>query len=434
MSPPNTSPTLPPVPNKHSLLVVWFALFCDYTLMTIPIAIFPQLGKSSIMTGALFSTKAILQIISSPFVARYIDNYNLEPMILGLMIESISTIIFSLTSNYYFWCIARAISGIASSLIISSGFLHIQRVYTTPTEMGHAMSTVATGIILGVTAGPPLGGVMYGSWEPLPFVFMVGLLAVATGAANRLQYRKYGKGWGQGFEGGGGGNNDKEEFREKALALLSDANITVTLFSLFCANASISCLESTFGRYMNTQFGFTVEQTGLLYILGALPSVIGSKLAGGLGNTYGRWRVVLLGMITQGIFFALGPKSSFTVEVISLLGLGFGMGLVDGCAPALLAQVTDLRHGGTGIVYTVNTMSIQLGFVVGPVAGSGIMQVKGFGFMSGVMGGFMVAASPMLLVNRNLPEVGEGEEEEEEAEVLVEMKGKVEGGREGGMV
>jgi hypothetical protein len=183
--------------------------------MTIPIAIFPQLGKSSIMTGALFSTKAILQIISSPFVARYIDNYNLEPMILGLMIESISTIIFSLTSNYYFWCIARAISGIASSLIISSGFLHIQRVYTTPTEMGHAMSTVATGIILGVTAGPPLGGVMYGSWEPLPFVFMVGLLAIATGAAHRLQNRKYGKGWGQGVEGGGGGNNDKEEFREK---------------------------------------------------------------------------------------------------------------------------------------------------------------------------------------------------------------------------
>ena len=65
-------------------------------------------------------------------------------------------------------------------------------------------------------------------------------------------------------------------------------------------------------------------------------------------------------MVTQGLFFALGPKSNFPIEIVSLLGLGFGMGLVDGCAPALLAQVTDLRHGGTGIVYTVNTMSIQV--------------------------------------------------------------------------
>ena len=81
---PPPSPPLPHVPPSLSLRIVWFALFCDYCLMTVPIAIFPRLGKSDVMTGTLFSAKAMLQVISSPVVARYIDGYNLEPMILGL--------------------------------------------------------------------------------------------------------------------------------------------------------------------------------------------------------------------------------------------------------------------------------------------------------------------------------------------------------------
>ena len=90
-----------------------------------------------------------------------------------------------------------------------------------------------------------------------------------------------------------------EEFKSKLKKLLYDPNITVTLLSLFCANAAISCLEATFGLYMDKQFGFTVEQIGMLYIIGAVPSVIGSKIAGDLGNKHGRWKVVWVGMVMQ---------------------------------------------------------------------------------------------------------------------------------------
>eukprot|EP00520_Triparma_pacifica_P019649 CAMPEP_0118652616 /NCGR_PEP_ID=MMETSP0785-20121206/11409_1 /TAXON_ID=91992 /ORGANISM="Bolidomonas pacifica, Strain CCMP 1866" /LENGTH=130 /DNA_ID=CAMNT_0006545137 /DNA_START=373 /DNA_END=761 /DNA_ORIENTATION=+ len=130
--------------------------------MTIPISIFPQLNASPSSTGLLFSTKAILQVISSPVVARLVDGYNLEPLILGLGIEVVSTFLYTLKEDYYLWAVARGISGLASSMIISSGFLHVQRVYRQGAEMGSAMSNVATGIILGVTAGPPMGGLLYG--------------------------------------------------------------------------------------------------------------------------------------------------------------------------------------------------------------------------------------------------------------------------------
>ena len=123
-SPPTS--TSSEVSTRFSLFVVWCALFCDYCLLTIAVPIFPQLGKSDFLTGFLFSTKAMLQVLSAPIVARYIDSYNLEPLIGGLMIEALSTLVFAFTENYTAWCIARAVSGISSSMIISSGFLHIQ--------------------------------------------------------------------------------------------------------------------------------------------------------------------------------------------------------------------------------------------------------------------------------------------------------------------
>ena len=94
------------------------------------------------------------------------------------------------------------------------------------------------------------------------------------------------------------------------------------------------------------------------------------------------------------------------------------MGLVDGCAPAMLGQVSEMSHGGTGIVYTLNTMAVQIGFVFGPIIGSVIMEHHGFGVMSIVLGGFMMVVSPVMLVNRKVGggELEEQQEEEEEEE------------------
>lgn len=88
------------------------------------------------------------------------------------------------------------------------------------------------------------------------------------------------------------------------------------------------------------------------------------------------------------------------------------MGLVDGCAPALLSQRSTSHHDGTGIVYTLNTMAVQCGFIFGPIVGASIMEAVGFEVMSAVLGLGMVAVSPAMLVNKGMPlPGGEGEGE-----------------------
>jgi MFS family permease len=110
----------------------------------------------------------------------------------------------------------------------------------------------------------------------------------------------------------------------------------------------------------------------------------------------------MAGLLIQGGFYALGPKTNFGVEIVSLIMLGLGMGLVDGAAPALLGQRSEAAHGGTGVVYTLNTMAVQVGFVFGPIVGSGIMELYGFAVMSVILGAFMCLVAPLMLINRGM--------------------------------
>jgi len=359
------------------LAIVWMGLFCDYLLMTIVIPIFPELGASTFATGALFSAKAAVQIVSSPFVAQFVDRYGLSLLSLGLVLESGATLVFVFTDSYGPWMAARASQGLASALMLSSGFLHVQRMYSNDDDgLGSAMSTVTTGIITGVTLGPPLGGVLYEVEPWLPFALLAALMAVVA-VSSIVFIAKGGEQFepeheiGSREEGGGdqesvavvAGLQKEEELsvNQMAWGMVSDKHILVTLVSLLLCNAAISCLESTLGDYLEREVGMTSAEVGCTYVVTALPSVLASKVAGGLGNRFGRYRVLLGGMAIQGCFFALGPKDVFAMEVVSLIGLGVGMGLVDGCAPAMLSQVNLISHQGSGVIYTLQTAFIQLG-------------------------------------------------------------------------
>tara|TARA_B110000208_G_scaffold5262_1_gene6817 strand:+ start:116 stop:1726 length:1611 start_codon:yes stop_codon:yes gene_type:complete len=449
-----------------SLLVVWVCLFCDYLLLTIAIPIFPTLplaATSDTLTGVLFSSKACLQILFSPLVSCYVDRWALELLLGGMIVEGVATVIFTLTQSYPLWLLGRMTQGIASSAIITASFGHLKKHYVDDKQRGVAMSIATTGIIGGVMFGPPIGGVTFGIWKPLPFVLAMLLCFVAAGGVALLRaelcfwacLRSIGIARGASAATGGAGLSSKadvqmasvqmtEEDAEaleagaamdggdlsedddegeveitlagtapldalastaavaaadddadatKAKSALSyakrivcDRRMLAVLGSVWVANAAISCLEANIGSYLQKDMGLTVSQSGLMYIVTALPSVAASAVAGTIGNRCGRWQTVCFGLLLQGSFYALGPKSSMAVECISLIGLGVGMGLVDGVTPALLGKMSDERFDGTAVIYAINTATVQLGFMVGPVGGGAMKELFGFQTMSIVLG------------------------------------------------
>jgi len=387
-------------PNRRlGVAVVWLALFCDYLLMTIVIPIFPSLGVGEVEVGMLFSAKAAVQVLFSPVVARVVDGYGLKPLVFGLFVELVSSIGFTASTSYSFWFVMRAIQGLASAAILSSGFLHVQQLHEGDNDaLGNAMGTVITGIISGVLLGPPIGGVLFELGDTVPFFFNAGIVALAM-VVTMVYARRYTQAPAKddckdrGVETSTG---------EKVCALLKDKHVLVVLFALMFANAAISCLEATCGLFLEEELGLKPSEVGLMYMVTAFPSVCGSKLGGWLGNRFGRWKIIMLGMVMQGAFYALGPKDILGVVAVSFAGLGCGMGFVDGCAPALLSDVGQLYHDGTGVIFTLQTAAIQMGFIVGPVCGSALMQGFSFQVMSIVLGGLMVVFAPMLYTNRDI--------------------------------
>ena len=107
--------------SSYSLPVflVWLSFTTDNILMTMQIPLFPTLELSPILTGCLFSSKALFQILSTPIATRIIDRYSKPKLILlGLIIEIGCIMLFFYDRSFEVWLIARSVSGVAAQFII----------------------------------------------------------------------------------------------------------------------------------------------------------------------------------------------------------------------------------------------------------------------------------------------------------------------------
>ena len=111
----------------------------------------------------LLLPQAACQLLAAPLVASVVDGWGLVPLIVGLLVECLSTALFGVTSGYEVWFGARAIQGLASSLVLSTGpslhplgrpthpsagggFLHVQQLYAGDNAgLGNAMGIATTG-------------------------------------------------------------------------------------------------------------------------------------------------------------------------------------------------------------------------------------------------------------------------------------------------
>jgi len=362
--------------------------------MTMVIPIFPLLGASSFMTGILFSSKAAFQICSTPIMTYFVDRHGRAMIVGGLILEAVSCGVFYGTCAYASWMSARALSGVASAAIISAGFAQIKRRYEDKDECATAMGLATTGIVSGVVCGPVVGGLLYQVSPQLPFAAMAILdVFVAIVAALCLPQTSENKLLVEPGSGVGVEPSDSARVAD----ILRHPQVWRPLGALMVTNAGISCLESTFPRYALHTFGWSAGQVGASYLLTSVPSVIMSGCAGPLGNRVGNRPLVLkVGVAIQGLFTMLGPKELLSVEAISLLGLGFGMGIVDGVGTPILGEASADHFGGTGKIFVLSNAAVQLGFVAGPVLGNAIVERCGFSWCCIIMGAAMFFYAPVI--------------------------------------
>jgi MFS family permease len=377
--------------------VVWSSLFIDFCLLTVVVAVFPSyrsmFSVSEFAIGCLFAAKPFAQVLCNPIVGVIVDRggYAWAPFILGLVVEVLSTAIYLVRPvRYELLLAARIVQGCASACIMTTGMARVAAMYSgDASRRGTAMSLVVTGIGVGISTGPPLGGILFDLDARLPFLLLGGMAALVAAAAMLVPYLQPTEAQAKAMllvddERRGpqeaampepvsadatsrlesseilSGNDDSNRRRDT----LCDVRPLSVLFALLIANASIALLEATVGSWLESPpNGYSTGKVGGLYAFNTVATFLSAPVAGRLGNVpwLRRYAVVLAGMILMGAGLASlhfgrspsqgrspaggGPTESwpgaYAFHACSMICLGVGMGFVDGTAPALLTDVVD---------------------------------------------------------------------------------------------
>lgn len=379
---------------KVNLISIWFG--CFFTGMAIsqilpflPLYI-QQLGVEShqaltLWAGLTFSVTFMVSAIVSPMWGSLADRKGRKLMLLRASF-GMGAVIFLQAFVTQAWqlLLLRALMGLTSGYIPNALALVASQV---PRERsGWALSTVSTGQISGVLAGPLLGGLL-ADWLGLRSVFLVtsGLLMVSFFITLFLikegvprMAKKQDK------------LSGREVFRSLSHPTLVICLFFTTLVIQLC-NGSISPILTLFVRDLAPDVQNIAFLSGFIAAIPGVAALFSAPRLGKLGDRIGAERVLIAALSFSIVLFV---GMAFVTSVTQLGILRFLLGFADGAMmPAV--QTLLVRYSSeqvTGRIFGYNQSFMYLGNVVGPLMGAGVSAVGGFRWV-------FIATALVVLVN-----------------------------------
>jgi len=406
------------------MLVVAMGLLVDYMLLTVVVPIFPHIKKkfdiSVFGIGCLFSIKPALQAITDPILAPLVDRGWVWPFVAGLLLEVATTVCFAYSDSYALTMLSRALQGVASALIMTTGMALVARVHAHDDKArGIAMSLTVTGVAVGVSLGPPVGGILFeiGGMQ-LPFLVISGLTLLILCVAVPVIYLhvrwQRERDTASVSEASGKDALDSDaptastDSRGPLQRVLRDPYMVLIYGAIVFGNSALGMLEPTLGIWMEHDLHYSAGTIGFTFLGATLSTLAGGPIAGCLGNKFGRGPLIFLGVILLGVGYSsltAGNGELWSI-ILALAIMGAGIGGVDGCSPALLGQIADLRHRSAvyGSVFALRGVAESIGFIVGPLIATALMDSIEFKPTTIILGICVALYAPLLLLLKFMPE------------------------------
>ncbi|MFS2222385.1 multidrug efflux MFS transporter [Pantoea sp. B65] len=379
---------------KVNLISVWFGCFftglaISQILPFLPLYI-QQLGVEShsaltLWSGLTFSVTFMVSAVVSPMWGSLADRKGRKLMLLRASFGmGVVILMQAFVTHVWQLFLLRALMGLTSGYIPNAMALVASQV---PRERsGWALSTVATGQISGVIAGPMLGGLL-ADWVGLRSVFLLTSALLMVSFLITLFLIKE-----------TGHKAVKKEDKLSGSAVLHTLNNPALVITLFfttlviqLSNSSISPILTLFVRDLAPDVQNIAFLSGFIAAIPGVSALISAPVLGKLGDRIGSERVLIATLcLSIVLFVAMG----FVHNAAQLGILRFMLGFADGAMmPAV--QTLLLRHSSdqvTGRIFGYNQSFMYLGNVVGPLIGAGVSAFAGFRWV------FIVTAL-VLLVN-----------------------------------
>ncbi|HEX2234669.1 MAG TPA: MFS transporter [Actinomycetota bacterium] len=305
------------------------------------------------------------------FAGLFVDRFGERASTLaGLLVVALSSYAAGFAGSFPQLVAARGFGGAGSALFITGLMNRILRIIE-PAAMSRATGAFRSSFLVGIAAGPALGGIVadrFGLAAPFHF-YGTGLLVasaitwfvMAGEAAERGPRRR------------------PLEALRAARPLFSDRRYVIALAATFAGWWTISGPAQNLGPvFARDRLGFDQESIGYAATLLAAGELVVLFFSGRAADRRGRRAVMLPSMgVTAAATAALGfiegaPWAYFAIMV----ALGAGIAASSVAAGGLLAD--SIPEGGSGAAVGVNQMAGDLGYLISPTAIGALAEGAGF--------------------------------------------------------
>ncbi|WP_235928952.1 MFS transporter [Marisediminicola senii] len=305
--------------------------------------------------GAVVSAFALMRLVASPFVGRFID-WGGERLILGIGvgIVAVSSGLVGIAQDYPQLLLLRAAGGIGSALFSVSAMTLLLGA-TSSTLRARAIGFYQGGFLIGGMAGPALGGVLGTISLQAPFFFYAATLTVASLIALVLLRRSR-----------GGVDAAAPVTPVPLRTVLADTRYRAACVANFASGwTSFGVRSALVPLFVVEVLRGTSVWTGIAFAIAAVVQGIALAPAARFVDTVGR-RPAIIGSYSLAAVIVVAIPFAPNIIVLTVLLCLYGVAAsFMGTAPA--ATVGDVAGPRSGRPVALFSMCADVGAIVGPL-------------------------------------------------------------------
>lgn len=357
--------------NRNSRLYLAIAnLFIVFLGVGLVIPVMPMLQESMHLSGTtmglLVSVFAIAQLIASPIAGIMSDKFGRTKLIaLGMLIFSLSELIFGLGHSVSWLYFSRGLGGIAAALIMPSVTAYVADV-TTLEERPKAMGFVSAAISGGFIIGPGVGGMIAHWGMRVPF-FAAALFGFIGAIMAIFILKEPSK------------EQSQAEIKMKGsfLDVLKNPVFTFPFIVILISSFGLQAFESIYSIMAVANFGFSMTQIALIItISGSFALIVQLAFFNPLIQLLGEVGLIRLAFFVSSIFVGvIAFTKNNTLVVISTFIVFLSFDLL---RPAITTYLSKRAGEMQGTVNGLNSTFTSVGNIFGPMVAGALFDVNHF--------------------------------------------------------
>ncbi len=344
------------------IIIVSISGFSQGMLLPLISVIFETDGVSSTLNGLNATGLYIGTLLISPFIEQPLRRFGYKPIIIvGGAIVFVSLLLFPFWQNVMFWFILRMLIGIGDHCL----HFATQTWLTTSApegNLGKSMSIYGLSFGVGFAVGPLMVNLVKIS-ETLPFIVSSVLCLIAWSFVFFIQNEKP-----EVLKGDSTEDNSLNRYK------LSFKYAWVAFLPSFVYGVLETSLNALFPVYALRK-DFDVSMVSVILAAFSIGAIITQIPIGVIGDKIGRRKVILIGILSGAVLFALGSllEHSEVLVMCTFLLSGMFLGSLFSLGITYMADLTPKELLPTGNLLC--GIFFSLGSLTGPFIGGLYLQL-----------------------------------------------------------